>query len=193
MGRVCDKSYGNPNYGKNFDKMEISIYIIPIVIAFVVVYAVVRKVDVFAEFTKGVKEGVIICYDIFPSLFALVIGVTMLRSSGGIDAIGNAVAPIVGRLGIPKDVIPLALLRPFSGSGATALFEDLLNTTGADSFAGRVASVMLGSSETTFYTIAVYFAATKVRKTGAALPSALFGDALGFVLSTLAVRMFFYN
>ena len=173
--------------------MEISIYIIPIVIAFVVVYAVARKVDVFAEFTKGVKEGAIICYDIFPSLFALVIGVTMLRSSGGIDVIGNAVAPIVGGLGIPKEVIPLALLRPFSGSGATALFEDLLNTTGADSFAGRVASVMLGSSETTFYTIAVYFAATKVRKTGAALPSALFGDALGFVMSTLAVRMFFYN
>lgn len=171
--------------------MRLSDWFIPLIVAGLCTYALYKHVAVFEEFTLGVKEGLRTCLDIFPSLFVLVVAVGMFSASGGLAFIEVATRPLAERFGFPRELTPLLFLRPFSGSGATALFENILTDSGADSFAGRLASVMLGSSETTFYTIAVYFAATKVKKTGRALPPAIFGDICGFILSVTAVRLFF--
>jgi spore maturation protein B len=172
--------------------MNVSDFVVPAIFVFVLVYGLCRKIDVFAEFTSGVKEGLQTVYDIFPALFALVLSVGMFRASGGLALISSLLSPVTDFLGFPSEVTPLVVMRPFSGSGSVAIFESVLGQTGADSFAGRVASVILGSSETTFYVIAVYFAATKVRKTRHALPSALAGDLTLFLLSGLLVGLWFY-
>lgn len=162
---------------------------IPLFFAGVLLYGLFRGTDVFAEFTEGVKEGLHTVLEIFPSLFCLVITIAVFRASGGMTLLAELLAPLFSALGFPPECAPLVLLRPFSGSGAIALFENILGDCGADSFAGRVASVILGSSETTFYTLSVYFAATKVKKTRYALPAALCGDIAGFLLSALTVRL----
>lgn len=169
--------------------MSFTDYIIPVVFAVVLVYGLIKKVDVFAEFTAGVTEGLKTVLDIFPALFGLVVTIAVFRASGGMELISSLLAPLFSAIGFPPECAPLVLLRPFSGSGSIALFEQILAENGADSFAGLVASVILGSSETTFYTISVYFAATKIKKTRYALPSALCGDIAGFILSAVFVRL----
>ena len=169
--------------------MSFTDFIIPIFAAGVLVFGLIKKVDVFAEFTEGVQEGLHTIYDIFPSLFCLVLTIAVFRASGGMNMISAILAPVFDVVGFPAECAPLAVLRPFSGSGSIALFEDILGNCGADSFAGKVASVILGSSETTFYTLSVYFAATKVKKTRYALPSALCGDMATMILSGIAVSL----
>ena len=120
------------------------------------------------------------------------LSVGLFRASGGAEFLSRLISPLTDLINFPREAIPLMLLRPFSGSGATAVYEGILSDTGPDSFAGRVASVMLGSSETTFYVIAVYFAATKVKRTRHTLPAALTGDVLICVLSAVIVGIMFY-
>jgi spore maturation protein B len=172
--------------------MNISDFAVPFIFAFVLIFALIKKVDIFSEFIEGVKEGVKTISEVFPALFTLVLSVGLFRASGGAALLSRAISPLTGLLGLPEEVVPLMLLRPFSGSGATAVYEGILTDVGPDSFAGRVASVMLGSSETTFYVIAVYFAATKVKKTRHTLPSALTGDVLICILSAMIVGFMFY-
>lgn len=169
--------------------MSFTDFIIPVFFAVVLIYGLFKKVDIFAEFTTGVTEGLKTVLDIFPALFCLVVTIAVFRASGGMEFISNLLAPFFSAVGFPPECAPLVLLRPFSGSGSIALFEQILAENGADSFAGLVASVILGSSETTFYTISVYFAATKVKNTRYALPSALCGDIAGFILSAVFVRI----
>lgn len=168
--------------------MSFTDFIIPVFIAAVLIYGLIKKTDVFGEFTAGVKEGLTTVYDIFPSLFCLVVTIAVFRASGGMELLTDLLSPVFSAVGFPAECAPLALLRPFSGSGSIALFQDVMAQYGADSFAGRVASVILGSSETTFYTLSVYFAATKVKKTGYALPAALCGDLTVCVMSAVVVR-----
>ncbi len=172
--------------------MKISDFAVPIIFVFVIIYGLFKKVDIFEEFIKGVKEGLNTVKDIFPALFTLVLSVGMFRASGGLALISSLLQPVTDFLGFPKEVTPLLVMRPFSGSGAVALYESILTDTGADSLAGRIASVILGSSETTFYTIAVYFAATKVRKMRHTLAAALTGDLTTWLLSTIVVGLWFY-
>jgi len=162
------------------------------IFAFVLIFALIKKVDIFTEFIEGVKDGVKTISEVFPALFTLVLSVGLFRASGGAAMLSNLISPLTDLIGIPRETIPLMLLRPFSGSGATAVYEGILTDVGPDSFAGRVASVMLGSSETTFYVIAVYFAATKVKKTRHTLPAALTGDVLICLLSALVIGIMFY-
>lgn len=169
--------------------MNFTDFLIPCFFAGVLLYGLCKKTDVFAEFTEGVKDGLHTILEIFPSLFCLVITIAVFRASGGMTVLSELLSPFFSWIGFPPECAPLVLLRPFSGSGAIALFEQLLGDAGSDSFAGRVASVILGSSETTFYTISVYFAATKVKKTRYALPAALCGDIAGFLFSALTVRL----
>ena len=115
----------------------------------------------------------------------------MLRASGALDIFCNLLSPVFKLLGIPSGCSPLALLRPFSGSGAIALGSDIIKEFGADSYTGRVAAVMLGASETTFYVITVYFGSLKLTKTGKAVSAALIADAVGFITAALTVRLFF--
>jgi len=172
--------------------MNISHFAVPTIFAFVLIFALIKKVDVFSEFVEGVKDGIKTITGVFPSLFALVMSVGMFRASGATAFLSELISPLTNLIGFPKEIIPLALLRPFSGSGATAVCEGILSDVGPDSFAGRVASVMLGSSETTFYVIAIYFSATKIKKIRHTLPSAITGDILICVLSGLVVGMLFY-
>lgn len=168
--------------------MNLSDLIIPAIFAAVLLYGIFTKTDIFTEFTEGVKEGLHTVYDIFPSLFCLVVTVAAFRASGGAELLTQLISPALSAVGFPPECGNLLILRPFSGSGALAIFEQILKDYGADSFAGRTASVILGSSETTFYTISVYFAAVKAKKTRYALAAALIGDLTCALISAVTVR-----
>ncbi len=164
-------------------------YIIPFLIAIIMIIGLVKKVDVFSEFAEGAKENLKAAVSVLPALVALMTAIGMFKASGALEIISTAISPLTSFLGFPKECIPLAIIRPVSGSGALAVFESILTDVSPDSFAGRVASVIIGSTETTFYTIAVYYGITKVKKTRQALPASLAADFTGFVLSALTVRI----
>ena len=157
----------------------------------IVVFGLIKRVPVFDIFLKGAKEGMQILYSIAPTIIGLVFAVDLLRSSGAIDAICNFIEPIADYLGFPKEIVPMLLLRPVSGSGSTALLTSLYEQCGPDSFAGRVASVLAGSSETTFYAIAMYFGCIKVKKIRHTLFAAIIADITAAVMSVLTVRLYF--
>ena len=171
--------------------MNLSSYILPIFIGLILIIGLIKKVDVFSEFIEGAKENLKVGVEIMPTLIALMTAIGMFKASGGLELITTTVAPIIHKLGFPAECVALALIRPISGSGGLAVFESILNDYGPDSFAGRVASVMMGSTETTFYTIAVYYSVTKVKKTRHTLLCSLSGDLTGFIFSALLVRLFF--
>ena len=157
----------------------------------IVVFGLIKRVPVFDIFLKGAKEGMQILYSIAPTIIGLVFAVDLLRSSGAIDAICNFIEPVADYLGFPKEIVPMVLLRPVSGSGSTALLTSLYEQCGPDSFAGRVASVLAGSSETTFYAIAMYFGCIKVKKIRHTLFAAIIADITAAVMSVLTGRLYF--
>ncbi len=160
-----------------------------LILAALALYGALRGVDVFAAMTEGIADGLRVLLRIFPAVAALLTAVYALRASGALDALTGLLAPAFRLLGIPVETAPLVLLRPISGSGALAVAGDIMARYGPDSLAGRTAAVMLGSTETTFYVIAVYFGAAGVKKTRWAIPAALCADFTGFVLSSLAARL----
>jgi len=163
---------------------------VPIIIAFVMVYSLRRGTDVFGGMTEGAKDGLKTVIGILPALITLLPCIYMLRASGAVDALCSLLSPILARLGIPAETVPLMLLRPLSGSGALAVGSDIIKSSGADSFAGRCAAVMLGSTETTFYVIAVYFGAAGIKNSRHAIPAALIADLTGFLAAAFFVRLF---
>ena len=169
----------------------ISSFIIPLTLAGIVGYGLYKGVDVFSAFLEGARDGLKTVYNVAPALIALMTCVGMLKASGALDMLVFVFAPLADLLQLPREVLPLAILRPISGSGALVIYNDLLAEYGPDSFIGRVASVIEGSSETTFYTIAVYFGAVKVSKTKYTLSASLSADLMGFVMSAFMVRLFF--
>lgn len=164
-------------------------WVIPCVLCGIFLGALCRGVDVFECFLRGAREGLQTALRITPALVALLTAVAMFRASGCLSVLTQAVRPFADRVGFPAEVVPLALMRPVTGSGALALFNEILQAYGPDSFIGRVASVLQGSTETTFYTIAVYYGAISVRKSRHTLPAALTADFTGFALSVLTVRL----
>ena len=156
----------------------------------IVLFGVIRRVNVFEVFTEGAKEGLETALSIMPSLTALTLCVSMVRASGGVEALARAASPVIGALRIPPETLPLILIRPVSGSGALAVLQGIFLSSGPDSPAGKVASVMMGSTETTFYTLTVYFGAVKIKKTGCAVPAALTADLTGMIMAALTVRLF---
>lgn len=166
-------------------------FVMPAFACIVVVFGLIKRVPVFDIFLKGAKEGIQILYNIAPTIIGLVFAVDLLRSSGAIDAICNFIEPAADFLGFPKEIVPMVLLRPVSGSGSTALLTSLYEQCGPDSFAGRVASVLAGSSETTFYAIAMYFGCIKVKKIRHTLFAAIIADITAAVMSVLTVRLYF--
>lgn len=158
-------------------------------VGLIMLAGLVKRVDVFTEFTEGAKENMKSAFEILPALIALMTAIGMFKASGGLEAISAAIAPLTDFLGFPRECIPLALIRPISGSGALAVLESILGEVSPDSFPGRVASVLAGSTETTFYTVAVYFGVTKVKKTRHAIASSLAADLTGFILSAVTVRL----
>ena len=166
--------------------------VIPLILLGTASWALYKKVDVFNAITVGAAEGLQTVVKIFPSLVALLTAVYMLRASGAMEAFAVLLAPFFDRLGVPPELVPLMVVRPISGSGALAIGAELIETAGADSFVGRTAAVLLGSTETTFYTIAVYFGAAGVLKTRHAIPAALVADLVGFLMAVVTVRWWFY-
>lgn len=171
--------------------MNLSSLVIPVLLAAVAVYGLGKKVDVYSALTHGAEEGLTVLLRIVPALVGLLTAVSMFRASGAMDVLSSLCAPVLELLGIPPETVPLMLIRPVSGSGALAVAGDLLTTHGPDSYVGRVAAVMLGSTETTFYTIAVYFGAAGISKSRHTVPAALTADLTGFIAAAFTVRLFF--
>lgn len=144
---------------------------------------------IFDDFCAGAREGIKTVAGILPALLGIMVAVGMLRASGCLTLVQGLLSPLVRLLGIPEETLPLMLLRPISGTGSLAVFRDILAEVGPDSFAGRVASVMQGSTETTFYTLALYYGVTHVRHTRHTLPAAMAGDLTGFLAAALTVRL----
>lgn len=163
----------------------------PVMIAGISLYAMAKRVDVYDALIHGAGEGLGVLYRILPPLVALLTAVSMLRASGFLELCAQALAPVLNALGIPAETVALLLVRPVSGSAALGVGAEIINTYGPDSTVGRTAAVMMGSTETTFYTIAVYFGAAKIKKTRYAIPAALCADFVGFFTASLAVRLFF--
>lgn len=165
--------------------------IVPAVISSVAVFAMARRVDVFDALTSGALDGLKVILKIMPALIALLTGVYMLRASGALDALTGLCRPLFELFGIPPETAALFLIRPVSGSGALALGSEIIAQYGPDSLIGRTAAVMLGSTETTFYVIAVYFGAANIKRTRYAIPAALCADLAGFVMASLSVRLMY--
>ena len=169
----------------------ISDYAIPVIISAILLGGLCSGVPVFDCFMKGARESIGVVFRILPSLIALIVSVGIFRASGALDMVSVALDPLARLMSLPREAIPLALLRPISGSGAMVIFKDILANFGPDSTVGRVASVMMGSTETTFYTIAVYYGATAVRRTRHTMAASVTADVVGFLMSALAVSWFF--
>ena len=150
-----------------------------------------RKRDVYGDLLVGAQDGLRLLATLAPSLVLMLTAVTMLRESGFFDWLTPLAAPVFRVLGIPPELAPLMLIRPISGSAALAVGADLMWEHGVDSLIGRTAAVMLGSSETTFYTISVYFGAAGIKRTRYAIPAALCADVVGFFCAALFTRLFF--
>lgn len=155
---------------------------VPLILASVGIHALISGTDIFPALCRGAVQGLETLKDMLPTLIVLFPAVYMLRASGALDALSALLAPLMERIGIPAETVPLALLRPVSGGAATAA-ADIIKNSGADSLAGRTAAVMIGSSETTFYVIAVYFGAAKIKNTRHAIPAALLADLAVFLTS----------
>ncbi len=166
-------------------------YIVPVLLFAICAVALGKKENPYQLMLTGAKDGLKLAYSIFPALVLLLTAVAMLRASGAIEAIGHFCAPVFQWVGIPPETAILVLVRPISGSAALAVGAELMASYGVDSPIGRTAAVMLGSTETTFYTISVYFGACGIRKTRYAVPAALFADFVGFFMASLTVRLFF--
>ena len=160
--------------------MTLSTLIVPLLLAFTASFAMTRRVDVYAALTKGAEEGLTVLLHILPSLIALLTAVYMFRASGAMESL---------KIGIPAETAPLLFIRPISGSGALAVGSEIMQVYGVDSYIGRVAAVMLGSSETTFYTVAVYYGSAGITKTRYTIPAALCADAVMFLASAFFVRI----
>ena len=167
---------------------KLGVWILPGAVVLIVAFGLVRRVPVFDAFLQGAKEGLSSSISILPTLVGLMMGVTMLGASGALDMVSSFLGPWAEKLGFPAQALPLALLRPVSGSGASAYTLDLLKQFGPDSETGRIASVLTSSTETTFYAVAVYLGACGYKRLRYTIPAALLGDATALVVSIFAVK-----
>jgi spore maturation protein SpmA len=169
----------------------ISLLSIPFLLSFFPLYAALRKVKVYEEFVEGAKEGFQVSVMIIPYLVAIFVAIGMFRAAGGIEMLTNALKPALDLVGFPTELLPMCLVRPLSGSGTLGLFTDLVKEFGPDSLIARTGATIFGSTETTFYVIAVYFGAVNVRRTRHAVPAGLIADAVGIIASVIICRMMF--
>lgn len=166
-------------------------YVVPGLMLIASLLALQRKEDTYSLLLSGAADGLKLLVSIVPALILLLTAVTMLRASGAIEIISTVFAPVFRFLGIPPETAMLVLVRPISGSAALAVGADLMAQYGVDSLIGRTAAIMLGSTETTFYTISVYFGAAGVRKTRYTVIAALIADLTGFLVASLTARLFY--
>lgn len=160
-------------------------YAIPFLLLVIPILGYIKKVKVYESFIDGAKEGFNTAVRIIPYLVAILVAIGMFRASGAMDYFVAILSPITNLIGMPAETLPVAIMRPLSGSGALGIVTELMKQHGPDSFIGRVASTMWGSSETTFYVVAVYFGAVGIKKTRHAIPSGLIGDTVGLIMAVI--------
>ena len=167
----------------------ISTIAMPLIIFIIVFTGLIEKKKIFDLFLKGAKEGIEITLKIFPTLVGLFFAIGMLRSSGTIDIITNVLKPILIKFNIPSEILPLAILRPISGSGSIAIATEIMKNYGTDTLIGLISSVIMGATETTIYTIAVYSSSVKIKNTRFVLKAALIADAVGMIVAVVICRI----
>ncbi|USG63567.1 spore maturation protein [Brevibacillus ruminantium] len=169
----------------------ISLWAIPVMIAFILVYGWSKSVPVYETFVEGARGGLTTTIRILPHLIAMMVAVTMFRESGALDWLLSFLAPLLTFLHIPKEIVPLALLRPITGTGSLAIATDMIAQYGPDSFLGRLAATMQGSTDTTLYVLTVYFGAVGIRNSAYALRVGLWSDLAGVIFSLVIVSYVF--
>ena len=169
----------------------IAAFILPVLIMIFPLYGLIKKVRVYEVFVDGAKEGFEIGVRIIPYLVAILFAIGMFRASGAMEWFIWALDPVLSFLGFPPEVLPMAIFRPLTGSGSVGVLADMINTYGEDSIFVKIAATMFGSTETTFYVIAVYFGAVNIRDTRHAVPAGLIADAVGMLASVYVVKLLF--
>ena len=167
--------------------------VVPLLIVGFVLYGLARGVRVYEEFVEGAKEGFGTGVKIMPYLVAILFAIGMFRASGGLDLVTNWMRPGLSYIGFPPELVPMAIVRPLTGSGSTGILTDMVKRFGSDSPVVRMAATLYGSTETTFYVLAVYFGSVNIRKTRHALPAGLLADFVGTLLSVYVIRMLFHG
>lgn len=170
---------------------QVSLWAIPVMLVGIPLVGMIRRVKVYDVFVEGAKEGFDVAVKIIPFLVGILVAIGMFRGSGAMDLLTAALRPLMAATGFPAELMPLAILRTLTGSGSLAFTTDLIKTYGPDSLMGRMAATMYGSSETTFYVLAVYFGAVSIRRTRHAVPAALIGDVVA-AIATVAVCMWMF-
>lgn len=161
--------------------------IIPIIVVIIITYGMIKEKKVYEWFIEGAKEGLKVCINIFPYLLAMIVAVNIFREAKLLDILNNMIAPISRLIGLPKEIVPLVLVKPLSGSGALGILTDIVKTYGADSYIGLIASVIMGTTETIFYTITVYFGAVQIKKIRHTLWAAIIADLVAVIVSVFLV------
>lgn len=169
----------------------ISLWTIPAMLALIPLWGAIRKVKVYDTFIEGAEEGLQVAVRIIPFLVAMMVALSIFRASGAMDLTARLISPVTSRLGFPTEILPLMIVRPLSGAGALAVTADLLKTQHPDSYIGRLASIMQGSTDTTFYVLTVYFGSVGIRRTRYAAAVGLAADVVGFLAALWACNWFF--
>jgi spore maturation protein B len=169
----------------------LSILAIPLLVVSILFFGVIKKVKVYETFVEGAKEGFQVGVRIIPYLVAMLVAIGIFRTSGAMDILSRFVAPLTRWIGMPSETLPMALIRPLSGSGALGVMSETIKTHGPDSLIGRMVSVMMGSGETTFYVLALYFGSVGITRTRQAVPAGIVADVVGILMSIWVVRLVF--
>lgn len=172
--------------------MQLTTLVIPLLILFIIGFGLIKKVAVYEEFVEGGKEGFSTAVRIIPYLVAMLFAIAMFRASGAMESIISFISPLFNLIGVPSETLPMALIRPLTGSGSVGVLADLIQTHGEDSIIVKIAATMFGSTETTLYVLAVYFGAINVSKTRYALQAGLLADLAGF-LAAVAVCIWYFG
>jgi spore maturation protein B len=169
----------------------ISIFAIPLMIAVFLSWGFIKKVHVYEVFVEGAKDGFHTAIRIIPYLVAILFAIGIFRASGAMDLLVSVLSPVTNLIGMPAESVPMALMRPLSGSGSLGIMTELMKTHGPDSFIGVLASTMYGSSETTFYVLAVYFGSVNIKNSRHAVPVGLLADLAGMLAAVFICRILF--
>ena len=169
----------------------ISLYTLPIIVVIIPLYAIIKKVPVYETFISGAKDGFKVGVMIIPYLVAILVAIGMFRASGAIDILSATLSPVLNKIGMPGELLPLAIIRPLSGSGALGIMSEIATTHGGDAFITKMAAVMVGCSETTFYVLTVYFGAVGISKFRHALLAGLIADIAGIIAAVVISNILF--
>lgn len=160
-------------------------------VAGIPLYAACKRVKIYDEFIEGAKDGLQVTIKILPHLIGMLVGIGMFRAAGGFIWLGNVMSPLLSWLGIPRELLPLAVMRPFSGGASNGLLVEMINTHGADSLLAKMGATLMGSTETTFFVLAIYFGAISIKRTRYAVPTGLIADVVGVIAAVWVCRFVF--